>query len=74
MPNEQDKAVESAVAAMAAGAPSDWVSLRAVFTPVKAFATVDTALIETTAASATNAAKIASRTRDLRCRTAMLSR
>ena len=42
MPNEQDKAVESAVAAMAAGAPSDWVSLRAVFTPVKAFATVDT--------------------------------
>ncbi|WP_123023320.1 hypothetical protein [Mycolicibacterium stellerae] len=42
MPNDQDKAVESAVAAMAAGAPSDWVSLRAVFTPVKASATVDT--------------------------------
>ena len=42
MPNEQDKAVESAVAAMAAGAPSDWVSLHAVFTPVKASATVDT--------------------------------
>ena len=42
MSNEQDKSVESAVAAMAAGAPSDWVSLRAVFTPVKASATVDT--------------------------------
>jgi hypothetical protein len=42
MPNEQDKAVESAVAAMTADAPSDWVSLHAEFTPVKASATVDT--------------------------------
>jgi hypothetical protein len=42
MPNEQDKAVESAVAAMAAGAPSDWVSLHAEFTPVRASGTVDT--------------------------------
>jgi hypothetical protein len=42
MPNEQDKAVESAVAAMAAGAPRDWVSLHAEFTPARASATVDT--------------------------------
>src|SRR5262245_23005683 len=39
-----------------------------------AFATVDTVLIETTAPRATNAAKIASRIRELRWRIAMLSR
>ena len=42
MSNEQDKSVKSAVAAMTAGAPSDWTSLHAEFTPVKASATVDT--------------------------------
>lgn len=42
MPNEQDKAIESAVAAMTADAPSDWVSLHVEFTPVRASATVDT--------------------------------
>lgn len=42
MPSEQDKAVKSAVATMTADAPSDWVSLHAEFTPVKASATIDT--------------------------------
>ena len=40
--DEQKRSIKAAVATMAAGAPSDWVSMHAEFALTKASATVDT--------------------------------